>query len=132
MEFREGREQRLALEEQVIAEALGRRSPPVIAASPVTLTSASLVDRLAGANWLCLHMTVTEAMEAMRRQVAEDRRRHYALRAGGPVDDSLRPELEQVERVLRGTPDRISIRGRTALEVGEEVAAWLMDGTRDA
>ena len=132
VEFREGREQRLALEEQVIAEALGRRSPPVIAASPVTLTSASLVDRLAGAHWLCLHMTVAEAMEAMRRQVAEDRRRHYALRAGGPVDDSLRPELEQVERVLRGTPDRIPIRGRTALEVGEEVAAWLMDGTRDA
>ena len=68
----------------------------------------------------------------MRRQLAEDRRRHYALRAGGPIDDSLKPELEQVERVLRDTPDRISIRGRTALEVGEEVAAWLMDGTRDA
>ena len=98
VEFREGREQRLALEEQVIAEALGRRSPPVIAASPVTLTSASLVDRLAGANWLCLHMTVAEAMEAMRRSTTSIRSEWVLL-----VDEDFQGSIRLVEQLERGT-----------------------------
>lgn len=130
VEFRQGRAQRLLFEAEVITEALGRRTPPVIAASPITLTSEDLVSRLSGARWLCLHMSVDEALDSMRRQVADDRRRHYALRAGGPVDDSLRPELESLARVLGQAPEQLPVAGRTALEVGEDIAARLMGPAR--
>lgn len=126
LEFREGREARLALESVVIDEAMRRPKPPVLASSSVTVLDARLVRMLEPATWLLLDMSVDEALVAMKAQVEADRRRHYAMRAGGAVDEDLRPELATLEALLSVATHRIAVRGRVPLEVGEELAEWLL------
>ncbi|TNE86762.1 MAG: hypothetical protein EP330_20905 [Deltaproteobacteria bacterium] len=128
VEFREGRGARLALEAVVLDEALGRPKPQVIAGSSVTVSDPRLVSKLDVATWLLLDMSVDEAMAAMQAQVDADRRKHYAIRAGGPIDEDLRPELDALHAVLTRSTHRVAVRGRTPLEVGQELAQRLMDG----
>lgn len=132
LEFREGRSARLALEAVVIDDALRRPKPVVLAGSSVTVFDDRLVQRLAHARWVLLDMSVDEALCAMRAQVEADKRRHYALRAGGPVDEDLRPELIDLQARLSVAGHRIPVRGRVPLEVGEELADMLLSAAPSA
>lgn len=127
VEFREGRAKRLALESMVLLDALGRRTPQVIAGSSVTVSDPRLVRTLAGADWVLLSMTPAEALAAMKAQVEADARQHYALRAGGPVDELLLDELSALAPILDRAAHRIEVRGREPIEVGEDLAQLLLN-----
>ena len=124
----DGRKARLKAEQKVLDRALGDRSPGGIAASMVTFTHPVLRERLLSTcDVVHLRVTEDEAITRVRRDSAEDRRKHYALLGGEAFDEtSLRLRLPFHYSLYSAVSDVIDVDGRPPTAVGQQLVDRLL------
>ena len=112
------RQERIEAERELLKTFLAR-TPPVIAASHLTLQDPGCRDLLRDALGIHLAISIDESLEAIRSQSDKDLRAFHFLREGRPFDPVvLRPGLEALEVQLRRLPRQVAVDGRAPLDVG--------------
>jgi hypothetical protein len=112
------RQERIAAERALLLQFL-QRTPPVIAASHLTLLDPGCRDLLSDVRGVHLAQSVSASLDAIREQSAGDPRAFHALREGRTFDaDALRPGLEDLEAELLRLPEQVPVEGRPPLDLG--------------
>ena len=100
------RQERIAAERDLLKTFLAR-TPPVIAASQLTLTDPLCRELLRDCTRIHLAISIENSLERVQQRSAEDLRAFHFLREGRPFDPSaLRPVLEELETQLLALPEQ--------------------------
>lgn len=106
-----------------IERALAKRSPPVIALGPQTLQDPACAAALRKVMLVHLRQTVSEALDAIQRDMATDPRKHQHLNRYGPISEANLGSMfrERTERYSKLAEIEVVTLGRGPLSVGREL-----------
>ncbi len=121
-------------EAALLEKALGGRSNPLVALGPTTLDDPELRDWIAERCQIVhLSQTLTEAVNSIHAEMAEDRRKHRHLDAYAPIGaPTLRPLFDRRTALFRELAEvDIPVAGRPPLTVGRALPddlGWAVAG----
>jgi shikimate kinase len=132
VDMEDGSDARLGVERAVLERALKERTHALWALSNVSWTDPTLLDWIdEKAEMIRLDVTPVQACERIRRDVAEDARRHWTLRSAcGLSEERMLEELTRQQDALPAGDRVVSVLGRTPMEIAQDLLESMGFATR--